>query len=146
MIGVVIVTHAKYGEELLEAAQGILGRQEHCAALSVNVAKDMENSVQEIHSAVKEVDSGEGAIILTDMFGGTPSNLSLSLIGTGQLEVITGVNLPMLLKILETRGQNDSKSGSASLESIAHEAKSAGRQGILVAGEILKRKVAHEQK
>ena len=146
MIGIVIVTHARYGEELLEAAQGIMGQQDNCASLTISVNKDMEMSVNEIHSAVKRVDSGEGVLILTDMFGGTPSNLSLSLIGTGNLEVITGVNLPMLLKILESRQQDDSKEESISLESVAHEAKSAGRQGILVAGEVLKRKVAHEQK
>lgn len=144
MIGVVIVTHEDYGKQLLQAAEGILGTQDNCAALSVNVNKDMEKSVQEIHTTVKSVDSGEGVIILTDMFGGTPSNLSLSLLGTRQLEVITGVNLPMLLKILEYREQillEDS-----SVDSIANEVKSAGRQGILVAGEVLKRNVAHEQK
>ncbi len=146
MIGVVIVTHAQYGEQLMEAAEGILGKQDQCAALSVNVAKDMEKSVNEIHSTVKSVDSGDGVIVLTDMFGGTPSNLSLSLIGTGQLEVITGVNLPMFLKILEVRGQTESEEESITLESLSNDAKSAGRQGILVAGEVLKRKVAHEQK
>lgn len=145
MIGVVIVTHAHYGEQLLEAAEGILGKQEQCAALSVNVARDMEKSINEIHSTVKSVDSGDGVIILTDMFGGTPSNLSLSLIGTGHLEVITGVNLPMFLKILEARGQTESESAT-SLESLSNDAKSAGRQGILVAGEVLRRKVANEQK
>lgn len=146
MIGVVIVTHEDYGKQLLQAADGILGTQDNCAALSVNVHKDMEKSVQEIHTTVKSVDSGEGVIILTDMFGGTPSNLSLSLLGTRQLEVITGVNLPMLLKLLEYREQILPEDSNSSVDSIANEAKSAGRQGILVAGEILKRKVAHEQK
>lgn len=135
MIGVLIVTHQEFGEHLLQAAEGILGEQERCQAVSINASKDMEASLQEIQDGVEQVDAGTGVVLLTDMFGGTPTNLSLSLLGSGKLEVITGANLPMLLKILSRR--------EMALEELALEAKSAGRQGILVAGEVLKRKIAN---
>jgi len=135
MIGILIVTHQDFGEKLLQAAEGILGQQEKCASISVSVSSDMEEIMHRINSGVEEVDDGHGVIVITDMFGGTPSNLSLSLLGTGRLEVITGANLPMLLKILSCREMR--------LEEVALEAKSAGRQGILVAGEVLKRKIAN---
>ncbi|MCF8105424.1 MAG: PTS sugar transporter subunit IIA [Desulfohalobiaceae bacterium] len=133
MVGVLLVAHSDFGEGLLRAAEGILGVQERCVPVSVNHAKSMQAIIEEIESAIKEVDNGEGVIILTDMFGGTPSNLSLSLLKTTRVEVITGANMPMLLKILNSR--------HTPLLELAAEAKSAGRQGIVVAGEVLKRKV-----
>lgn len=133
-VGVVIVTHAEYGEHLLNAAEVILGEQEYCEAIGVGVDQEMDEILQNLREAVERVDAGAGVLMLTDMFGGTPTNLSLSLMGSGPLEVITGVNLPMLLKVLGTR--------SMKLKSLASEAASAGCQGIVVAGEILRRKVA----
>jgi PTS system mannose-specific IIA component len=135
MIGVLIVTHFDFGENLLQTAETIVGKQEGCLAISVDNSKEIESMLADIQSGVERVDYGDGVVILTDMFGGTPTNMSLSLLGSGKLEVITGANLPMLLKILNTREQP--------LESLAQEAKSAGRQGILVAGEVLRRKIAN---
>lgn len=137
MIGVLIVTHLGFGQKLLETAEGIVGKQDDCLALSLDAGHDMEAVLGEIKDGLRQLDRGKGVLVLTDMFGGTPSNVSLSLIGSGNLEVITGANLPMLLKIFSSRS-------TTSLEDLALEAKSAGRQGILVAGEVLKRKIANE--
>jgi mannose PTS system EIIA component len=134
MIGVVLVSHARFGEELLRSAQMIIGPQENCSALSIDVSTPMDGMLDEIRKAVAKTEMGQGVVILTDMFGGTPSNLSLSLLGTGKVEVVTGMNLPMLLKILGAR--------TLPLPKLAAEAKAAGRNGILVAGEVLRRKVA----
>lgn len=133
-VGVVVVTHTDYGQRLIAAAEMILGAQDKCVSVSVDISSDMDSTLEELKVAVDSVESGAGVLILTDMFGGTPTNLSLSLLGTGKLEVITGVNLPMLLKVLGMR--------SMSLAKLAVEAKSAGVQGIVVAGEVLRKKVA----
>jgi mannose PTS system EIIA component len=133
-VGVVVVTHTDYGERLLKAAECILGPQEHCRSVSVDMAYPVDASLAALKTAIKETDQGGGVLILTDMFGGTPTNLSLSLLGSGRLEVLTGVNLPMLIKILGSR--------TKALEPLAVEAKQAGCQGIVVAGEVLRKKVA----
>jgi PTS system mannose-specific IIA component len=132
-VGVVVVTHTDYGSRLLAAAEFILGSQEHCQAVSVDLTKAVDETLTALKAAIKETDQGGGVLILTDMFGGTPTNMSLSLLGTGRLEVLTGVNLPMLIKILGSR--------TKPLESLAVEAKQAGCQGIVVAGEVLRKKV-----
>ncbi|TVM18327.1 PTS sugar transporter subunit IIA [Oceanidesulfovibrio indonesiensis] len=131
--GVVVVTHAGYGASLIEAAEFILGKQSHCAFVSVDGTRAVEDTRNEIQEAVAQCDTGNGVIILTDMFGGTPTNLSLSLLGAQHLEVVTGVNLPMLLKVLGSRSKAPSD--------LAIDAKAAGSQGIVVAGEILRSKV-----
>jgi mannose PTS system EIIA component len=138
VIGVVLVTHTEYGIYLLKAAELILGPQSDCCFVSVDVTKEVETSLKQIKSCVKQVDHGSGVVILTDMFGGTPTNLSLSLLNKGdnELEVITGVNLPMLLRVLGSR--------NLPLASMAKEAKAAGAQGIVVAGDLLRSKVARE--
>jgi PTS system mannose-specific IIA component len=135
-IGVVIVTHTDYGERLLKAAEMIIGPQENTSTISVNVGVDTAVTVAQLAEAINDVEKGGGVIILTDMFGGTPTNLSLSLFAQHHIEVVTGVNLPMLIKILSTR--------SKALELLAADAKNAGVQGIVVAGEILRKKVAGE--
>ena len=132
--GVVLVTHADYGRQLLEAAELILGSQEACATIGVDVTSDVQQTVRAIKQAITDTDTGNGTLVLTDMFGGTPTNLSLSLLGSAHLEVITGVNLPMLLKVLGGRAMPPTD--------LAHEAKKAGKQGIVVAGEVLRQKVA----
>ncbi|WP_461834405.1 PTS sugar transporter subunit IIA [Desulfothermus sp.] len=134
MVGVLIVTHLDLGEKLLEVAELIMGKQELTKALTIDTAKPMEEILGDIQISVKELDVGDGVIILTDMFGGTPSNLSFSLLKTNNLEVITGVNLPMVLKIFSSR--------NLLLKELASEAKLAGKQGIRVAGEVLQRKVS----
>lgn len=132
-VGVVVVTHTDYGERLIKAAECILGPQERCRSVSVDVIDEVDKSLAALKAAIKETDRGAGVLVLTDMFGGTPTNLSLSLLGTGHLEVLTGVNLPMLIKILGSR--------TKALEPLAVEAKQAGCQGIVVAGEVLRKKV-----
>ncbi len=133
MVGVLLVTHLDFGYILLQTAQEIMGAQQGCLAVSVDINRRMEDILQDIKAGLKQVDAGQGVIVLTDMFGGSPSNLSLSLLGSGNLEVITGANLPMLLKIMGSR--------ELALQDLALQAKNAGQQGIVVAGEVLKRKV-----
>lgn len=134
MIGVLLVTHGAFGEHLLHAAQTILGPQEGCAVVPVDDTRPMDAVLEDIKNHVRRLDRGSGVLILTDMFGGTPSNLSLSLLLQEKVEVVSGVNLPLLLKALTCR--------TGSLNQVALEAKSAGKQGILVAGEVLRRKVS----
>lgn len=133
-VGVILITHTDYGAALLRAAEAILGPQEDCRAISVDVSQPVEETLAVIRQAIKDIDAGGGVVFLTDMFGGTPTNLSLSMLGSGQLEVITGVNLPMLIKVLSGR--------RLPLAQLAEEAKAAGVNGIVVAGEVLRRKVA----
>jgi mannose PTS system EIIA component len=133
-VGVVVVTHTDYGSRLITAAECILGPQQHCQAVSVDVTHEVDLALAGLKQAVKDTDQGAGVLILTDMFGGTPTNMSLSLLGTGRLEVLTGVNLPMLIKILGSR--------TRPLETLAVEAKQAGCQGIVVAGEVLRKRVS----
>lgn len=134
MVGVIVVTHGQFGKYLLEAAQTILGPQENCAHVAVEGSTDMNALLGELKTAVGRLDSGSGVIILTDMFGGTPSNISLSLLQPGKVDVLTGANLPMLLRVLGMREQD--------LRQLAAEAKNAAVQGIVVAGEVLSRKIA----
>lgn len=136
VIGVVLVTHTEYGLYLLKAAELILGPQDRCFFVSVDVTREVDKSLAEIKDCVKKGDQGSGVVVLTDMFGGTPTNLSLSLLNLGEheLEVITGVNLPMLLRVLGSR--------TTALAELAREAKAAGTQGIVVAGELLRSKVS----
>ena len=133
MVGVILVTHGQFGQHLLEAAQTILGPQEQCAHIAVEGAVDMATLLTDLKNAVKRMETGEGVIILTDMFGGTPSNIGLSLLQPGKVDVLTGVNLPMLLRILGMRDQE--------LTQLAQNAKNAGIQGIVLAGEVLTRKI-----
>lgn len=135
-VGVVIVTHTDYGDRLLKAAEMIIGTQENARTVSVDVGVETAETVRQLGEAIKAVEKGGGVMVLTDMFGGTPTNLSLSLFAQHRIEVVTGVNLPMLIKILSTR--------TKALELLAADAKTAGVQGIVVAGEILRKKVAGE--
>jgi PTS system mannose-specific IIA component len=122
MVGVILVTHGQFGNYLLEAAQTILGPQEQCTHIAVEGSIDMAALLTNLKSTVKRMESGDGVIILTDMFGGTPSNISLSLLQPGKVDVLTGVNLPMLLRILGMRDQE--------LSELAQNAKNAAIQGI----------------
>jgi PTS system mannose-specific IIA component len=133
MVGLILVTHGSFGRALFETAESILGSLPECAVIEVDMTRAMDVMLEEISQAVQEQESGDGVLILTDMFGGTPTNLSLSLLATTKIEVITGVNLPMVLKVM-TMNEN-------SLAKLASEAKNAGKQGIQVAGEVLRRKV-----
>ena len=133
MVGVIVVTHGQFGKYLLEAAQTILGPQEQCAHIAVEGAVEMSALLSDLKHTVKQLETGDGVIILTGLFGGTPSNISLSLLQPGKVDVLTGANLPMLLRILGMRGQD--------LSQLAQDAKNAAIQGIGVAGEVLSRKI-----
>lgn len=130
MIGLVLVTHGRLAEEFLAALEHVVGEQEATRTICIGPDDDMEMRREEIQDVVREVDSGKGVIILTDMFGGTPSNLSISMMEQGRIEVIAGVNLPMLIKLASVRDSDD-------LENIVDAAQKAGRKYINVASQVL---------
>ena len=130
MIGVVVVSHAKIAKELLEVVQHIVGPQEKIIAISIYPEDDMKKKRQEIIDAVKNVDSGKGVVVLTDMFGGTPSNLAISVMEKEKVEVVAGVNLPMLIKLASVRHENNIEKAVAS-------AQESGRKYINVASKLL---------
>lgn len=104
MIGIVVVTHRQLGEALIDSAQFILDeRPEATVAVSIDLKEHSEKLIAKIRAGMKEVNQREGILILTDMFGGTPSNLSYSLLEEGKIEVLSGVNLPMLVKAIKSR-------------------------------------------
>ena len=133
MVGVLIITHGNLGYELIQAAELIKGRMDGVLAISVDPTKGVEELKKEITSSIKKVDNGKGVLILTDLFGGTPSNLSLSFLKEGKLEVVSGVNLPMLLKLPDVREKD--------LTEFAYFIKDYGRRNISLASEILNKKV-----
>ncbi len=100
MVGIVIVTHGELAHHLLETAKGIVGEARQVATLSVSANKEIAKIRSDLSDAIQNVDTGDGVLILTDMFGGTPSNISLSFLNEKEVEVVTGVNLPMLIKLL----------------------------------------------
>jgi PTS system mannose-specific IIA component len=126
MIGIVVVSHGQLAEEFIAAAEHVLGPQRQMRAVAIGPDDDMEARRREILEAARLVDDGDGVIILTDMFGGTPSNLAISVIQEGRIEVIAGVNLPMLVKLAEIRDR-------APLHEAAAKAQEAGRHYIRVA-------------
>src|SRR5512135_1788957 len=103
MIGVLLTTHGNLGAEMIKAAELIRGTLKGIIHVSVDQTKGVEDLKKEISTAIKKLDQGQGVLILTDLFGGTPSNISLSFLKEGKVEVITGVNLPMLLKLPDLR-------------------------------------------
>ena len=103
MIGLVLVTHGRLAEEFISALEHIVGPQEYVGAICIGPEDDMEKRRAEILEAVAAADSGEGVVVLTDMFGGTPSNLAISIMDKANVEVIAGVNLPMLVKLASVR-------------------------------------------
>ena len=130
MIGMILVTHGKLAEEFVHAMQHVVGRQEAVETVCIGPNDDMERRRKEISDAVKKVDSGTGVIILTDLFGGTPSNLAISLMKAGHVEVIAGINLPMLIRLAKARN-------SMAVQDAAKAARDAGRNYITIASEFL---------
>jgi PTS system mannose-specific IIA component len=130
MIGMVLVTHGRLAVEFIAALEHVVGRQEKVAAVCIGPDDDMEQRRQEILDKVGEVDSGSGVVVLTDMFGGTPSNLAISIIDKARIEVIAGVNLPMLIKLASVRG-------TESLAKAVESAQEAGCKYINVASKLL---------
>jgi len=112
LIGGLILTHGQLGAELVKAAKTIVGQIDHVSALSIGWNDDVSSSKKKIEEALHKVNQGRGVIVLTDMFGGTPSNLALSFLEQEELEIITGVNLPMVIK-LANQGESGSVSGLA---------------------------------
>jgi len=131
MIGVVVVTHGQLATELLNAAETIVGDLPRFAAVSIGWHEDTEDARKEIEQAITRVDEGSGVLILTDMFGGTASNLAMSFLSQGNVEVITGVNLPMLIKLANLPEQSD-------LLTAARDMREHGRHAIWVASDLLR--------
>jgi len=130
MIGMVLVTHGKLAIEFLAALEHVVGRQNQIETVTIGPEDDMDARRMEIIEAVQGVDTGDGVVILTDMFGGTPSNLAISVMGTGRTEVVAGINLPMLIKLASVRGDCD-------LQQAVAQAQDAGRKYINVASQVL---------
>ena len=130
MIGLILVTHGTLADEFVIAMEHVVGPQKQIATVCIGPRDDMEQRRKDIATAIKTVDDGEGVIILSDLFGGTPSNLSISLLDAGKVEVIAGVNLPMLIR-LESARKNMSVSKAVAA------ARDAGRKYISVASELL---------
>ncbi len=131
-VGIIIVSHLDYGASILRTAEFILGPLSDCCSIRVEFSDQVADTVRRLDDAAKLLDKGAGVIILTDMFGGTPTNLALALLGKLNVEVVTGVNLPMLMKVFTERDK--------SLEEVARQAHEAGTKGIVVAGSMLRNK------
>jgi PTS system mannose-specific IIA component len=131
MIGVVVVTHGQLANELVNAAEMIVGDLPQFTAVSIGWHDDVNDAREDIAQAIDRVRGDEGVLLLTDMFGGTPSNLGMTFLETDRLEVITGVNLPMLLKLANLRK-------STNLLAVAQEMRDHGRNAIWVASDLLR--------
>lgn len=134
MIGVLVITHGNLGGELINAAEMITGKMDGILHVSVSATKGLEELKKEIIAGIKKVDVGKGVLILTDLFGGTPSNISLSFLKEGKIEVVTGVNLPMLMKISDNRSEK-------SLADFAATIRDYGKKNIYLASEVLNKKI-----
>ena len=133
MIGLLIISHCDLGKELLNAAELIMGRLEAAEAISITQTSENEKMLKMISKKLKSLDSGKGVLVLTDMFGGTPSNLSLSFLKEKRVEVLTGVNLPMVIAVAQDRK-------NLKLSELGEKAQQAGRRSIALAGKLLNSK------
>lgn len=133
MVGLVVATHGRLGEELLRTAEEIVGAIAGARAVSVSSSRPVEEARAELGQAIRAVDEGEGALVLTDMFGGTPANLALTFLD-GRVEVLTGVNLPMVLKFSATRADG------LSLRDTAELLAGYGQKNIALASELLRQR------
>jgi PTS system mannose-specific IIA component len=138
MIGAVVVTHGALATELVRAAGIIVGKIEGIVAVDISPDMSVEAVHDAVEGAVRTVEDGEGVLLLTDMFGGTPSNISLSFLGTHRVEVVTGVNLPMLVKFPMARE-------GVTLEELARQLMECGQRGITTPGDMLKKKADRKQ-
>jgi PTS system mannose-specific IIA component len=131
MIGVVVVTHGQLAAEFVNAAEAIVGDIPQFAAVSIGWHDDVEDAREDIRQAIQRVQGPEGVLVLTDMFGGTPANLALTFFEPNKVEVITGVNLPMLIKLASVRGSQD-------LLAAAREMRDTGRNAIWVTSDLMR--------
>jgi len=134
MVGLVVITHLGIADELLKAAELILGKIPACIPIGIPAEEKLEKIAGRLDQALAQLDEGQGVVVLTDLFGGTPSNVSLSFLQEKKVEVVSGVNLPMLLKISVSRQGKD-------LKEVVRVARDAGRKNISVASEIMKKRV-----
>ena len=130
MIGMVLVTHGRLAAEFVAALEHVMGKQTQVATVCIGPEDDMEQRRQDIHHCIDEVNDGSGVVLLTDMFGGTPSNLAIAAMEGGDIEVIAGINLPMLIKLTKLRQ-------TAGLVEAVLGAQEAGRKYINVASQLL---------
>lgn len=130
MIGLVIVTHGGLADEFRSALEHVVGPQQHVETISIGPDDDMEQRRNDILRAMEQVETGAGVVLLTDMFGGTPSNLAISVMDNPNVEVIAGINLPMLIKLASIRGEVEISDAIA-------QAQDAGRKYISVASQVL---------
>jgi PTS system mannose-specific IIA component len=130
MIGLILVTHGRLAEEFVNAMEHVVGSQCGVVAVCIGPHDDMERRRKEIADAIRRVDSGDGVILLTDLFGGTPSNLAISLLQSRRVEVIAGINLPMLIRLAGARK-------SLGIDQAVRAARDAGRNYITIASEFL---------
>jgi mannose PTS system EIIA component len=130
MIGMVLVTHGRLADEFISALEHVVGPQRNIAAVCIGPDDDMEQRRREIIEQVARVEQGSGVVVLTDMFGGTPSNLAISIMDRAKIEVIAGVNLPMLIKLASVRN-------TEKLADAVTAAREAGRKYINVASQLL---------
>jgi PTS system mannose-specific IIA component len=132
LIGLVIATHGRLGEELLRTAELIIGTVENCLTIPVELDLSPDELKTRMEAAIQSQDQGQGVLILTDMFGGTPSNISLSFLKEERVDILTGANLPMLLRACQQREKPD-----ATLRSLALDSRDYARKGINMAGDML---------
>ena len=135
MIGIVVVTHGQLARELVAAAEMIIGEIPNVTAVSIGWHESPDDAQREIADAIARADSGKGTVVLTDMFGGTPSNLSMTFLEKGRVEVVTGVNLPMLIRLASLREEEEGDD----LLALATEAAREGKDNIYLAGTLLAR-------
>ena len=133
MVGVVLVTHPHLGEEFIRSAEMICGKIPRLLAVNIDTRREVEEMRREIAESLKKVDDGDGVLVLTDMFGGTPSNMSLAFLKEDRVEVLTGLNLPMMIKLSNVREERP-------LRELARMVKEAGQKNINLASEILQKK------
>jgi PTS system mannose-specific IIA component len=133
MFGIVIVSHGKLAETFIQVTEHIVGKQQQIQSVGIEPSDDVEQARERIIKAIKDVESGQGVVVLTDMFGGTPSNLAISVMKDKGVEVIAGVNLPMLIKLFSVRGKMP-------MEEAVMQAQDAARKYINVAGTLLANK------
>ena len=141
MIGIVVVTHGQLARELVSAAEMIIGEIPNVTAVSIGWHESPDDALRESEEAIKRADAGKGTVVLTDMFGGTPSNLSLTFLEKDRVEVVTGVNLPMLIRLASLREEEEEDD----LMELASEAAREGKDSIYLAGDLLARKEKKEK-
>ena len=140
MIGILVVTHGQLARELVTAAEMIVGEIPNVTPVSIGWHDDPGDAQNDIREGIERVETGDGTVILTDMFGGTPSNLSLAFLEKDRVEVVTGVNLPMLIKLVSLRGAE-----GVDLEKAARQISAQGKESICLASDLLAAKGDREE-